>query len=1046
MWNFKALNKARLEANVRMKGDQNYGNKWPSPYAVVCGVLLLLSFLKYVYSPFKWLALGAVAVGIVPLTLKAIASLRIFRFDINVLMLIAGTATAVMSSLMNIAPQTAVLADTGEEVNASEVKVNTRLAVKAGTMIPIDGVVVEGKCEVDEKTLTGESFPVCKQLDSIVWAGTLNLTGYISVKTTVVAEACVVAKMAKLVEEAQNNKSKTQRYVDEFAKYYTPAVCVVAACLAAIPAAMQAHNLDKWYHLALVVLVSACPCALILSTPIAAYCALSKAAKSGLLVKGAEYLEILSAVKFICFDKTGTITRGEFSVSSFQPLINNDNLLYWVSSIECKSSHPMAEALVNYAQSHSVKPQPNNVGEFKDFPGEGIYGKIDGNDVYIGNQKIAVRAGCSQVSSESDNQGRSTGYIFLGSSLAGIFSLSDSCRIGVRKALEELKSMGIKTAMLTGDCQEAADYAQNQAGVISLAIAGHPLVWAAVLADMGTCLLVIFNSMLLLRGVSSKTMENQSSCLRNDTQCLSSSKAQDKCCDVGGCGSKVEKNCCDVGDFSLEIKEKCCDVGGCCIEVKDNCCIDNGCGSEVKDKCCDVDAGCCSKVNEKCCNVGGCGSEFKEKRRDMGGCGLLVEENCFDTNGCGSIGGCDLKVRDKCCDMGGCGLVVNDKCGDVVGYPSEVKDNCYGLKVEKNCCDVGDFSLEIKAKCCDVGGYYIEVKDNCCVENGCGSEVKDKFCDVDGGCCSKVNEKCFNVGGCGSEFKEKRRDMGGCGLVVEENCFDTDGCGSMGGCDLKVRDKCCDMGGCGLVANDKCGDVGGCPSEVKDNNCDMGGCGLVVKDKCCNVDGYGSKVQEKCSDVGGCDLEVKEKLFDMGGCSLKVKDKCCDMDGCGPNIQDKCGLAIKDKCCDVGSYGLQVKDKCCDMDGGCCDSEVKDTCCDIGGCGIKVQDKCCDIGGGGGYGSEVKDNCCEIGSCGCGSQVQEVQPKVQLYKANQLIQETRCCKVCKGLESHSYDEHVKKHGECNSHSYITHKELEKSFTNKCCGYQQCQCLSEIVIK
>ncbi|KAI3827671.1 hypothetical protein L1987_01752 [Smallanthus sonchifolius] len=491
----KALNQARLEANVRMKGDQSYRNKWPSPFAVVCGVLLLLSFLKYIYSPFKWLALGAVAVGIIPLILKAIASLRNLRIDINVLMLIAvggsislkdnweaGTivflltisewletrashkATAVMSSLMSIAPEKAVLADSGEEVNTKEVMVNTRLAVKAGTMIPIDGVVVEGNCEVDEKALTGESFPVSKQVDSIVWAGTVNLNGYITVKTTALAEACVVAKMAKLVEEAQNNKSKTQRYVDKIAKYYTPAVCVVAACLAGIPAALRVHDVEKWYHLALVVLVSACPCALILSTPVAAFCALSKAATSGLLVKGAEYLETLSLVKFICFDKTGTITKGEFSVSSFHPLTDNHKLLYWVSSIESKSSHPMAAALVDYARAHSVEPQPDSVEEYNDFPGEGIYGKIDGKDVYIGNQKIATRAGCSQVPrNESENNGgNSTGYIFVGPTLAGTFSLSDSCRIGVKEALEELKSMGIRTAMLTGDCQAAANYAQNQ--------------------------------------------------------------------------------------------------------------------------------------------------------------------------------------------------------------------------------------------------------------------------------------------------------------------------------------------------------------------------------------------------------------------------------------------------------------------------------------------------------------------------------------------------------------------------------------------------------
>nr|XP_043627781.1 putative inactive cadmium/zinc-transporting ATPase HMA3 [Erigeron canadensis] len=738
----KALNQARLEANVRMKGDQSYRNKWPSPYAILCGVLLLLSFLRYVFSPFKWLALGAVAVGIVPLILKAIGSLRNLRVDINVLMLIAvggsiflkdyweaGTivfllnisewletrashkATAVMSSLMNMAPQKAVIADTGAEVNVNEVMVNTRVAVKAGTMIPIDGVVVEGNCEVDEKALTGESFPVSKQVDSIVYAGTINLNGYISVKTTALAEACVVARMAKLVEEAQNNKSKTQRYVDRIAKYYTPAVCLVAACLAAIPAAMQVHNLDKWYHLALVVLVSACPCALILSTPVAAFCALSKAATSGLLVKGAEYLEILSTVKFICFDKTGTITKGEFSVSNFHPLTEDDRLLYWVSSIESKSSHPMAAALVDYAKSHSVEPQPDNVEEFKDFPGEGIYGKIDGKDLYIGNKKIAIRAGCSQVleNGSENNEGKSVGYIFLGSTLAGTFSLTDSCRIGVKEALEELKSMGIRTAMLTGDSQAAANHAQNQLGgaldvvhaellpqdkanivkelqkesstamvgdglndapalatadigismgvsgsalanetghmilmsndirkipvavrlarrtrrkifenifiavitkaaIIALAIAGHPLVWAAVLADVGTCIVVILNSMLLLQGTTSRNMKTHTHSSHNYTQCSSGSKVQNKCCNV----VKKHGTCCDHEDNVQELKhlvQESKEDDSCCahddahyVEPNDSCCVADDhvhevshCTQETND-CCAHDV---NKVHEE---------------------------------------------------------------------------------------------------------------------------------------------------------------------------------------------------------------------------------------------------------------------------------------------------------------------------------------------------------------------------------------------------------------------------------------------------------------
>ncbi|MFS7981543.1 putative translocase [Helianthus anomalus] len=687
----KALNQARLEANVRVKGDTNYRNKWPSPFAVACGALLLLSFLSYVFSPFKWLALGAVAIGIVPIVLKSFASLRNFRLDVNTLMLIAvagsiflndyweaGTivflfttaewlesrashkATAVMSSLMNMAPQKAVLASNGEEVNASEVMVNTKLAVKAGDVIPIDGIVVQGTCEVDEKALTGESFPVSKQVDSTVWAGTINLNGYISINTTVLAEDSVVARMAKLVEQAQNNKCKTQRYIDECAKYYTPAVVVVAAGLAVIPAAMKLRNLDNWYHLALVVLVSSCPCALILSTPVATYCALSKAATTGLLIKGAEYLETLSKVKIFAFDKTGTITRGEFSVSNFHSLrddVSLEKLLYWVSSVESMSSHPMAATLIEYAQSNSVEAQPDNVHEFENFPGEGICGKIEGKKIYVGNPKIAIRAGCNSTvlqSASKNMEGKSTGYIFLDSSLAGVFNLSDACRTGAKEALKELKSMGIKTAMLTGDCQAAANHTQNElegaleimhaellpqdkakiiqdfqklsptvmvgdgindapalatadigismgisgsalatetghvilmsndirkipiavrlarktrrkifeniflaiitkAAIIALAVAGHPLVWAAVLADVGTCLVVILNSMLLLRATTvTKTANKHSGSSHDHKQCHSSPKHV-KCSshkshkhESTNCGKK--KGCCGHDD------------------------------------------------------------------------------------------------------------------------------------------------------------------------------------------------------------------------------------------------------------------------------------------------------------------------------------------------------------------------------------------------------------------------------------------------------------------------------------------------------------------
>lgn len=512
-----------------------------------------------------------------------------------------------MSSLMSMAPQKAVVAETGEVVAAQDVKVGTVIAVKAGEVVPIDGVVVDGRSEVDESTLTGESFPVAKQPESQVWAGTLNIDGYIAVRTTAMADNSAVAKMARMVEEAQNSRSRTQRLIDTCAKYYTPAVVVMAAGVAVVPVVVRAHNLKHWFQLALVLLVSACPCALVLSTPVATFCALLTAARTGLLIKGGDVLETLARIKIAAFDKTGTITRGEFSVEEFQAVgerVTTPQLLYWVSSIESRSSHPMASVLVDYAQSKSVGPKSDNVAEFQIFPGEGIYGEIDGEGVYIGNKRILSRASCETVPDMKDMKGVTVGYVACKGQLIGVFTLSDSCRTGSDEAIRELRSLGIKSVMLTGDSSAAASYAQNQLGnildevhsellpedkvrivdelkakhgptlmigdgmndapalakadvgvsmgvsgsavametshitlmsndirripmavqlarrthrtivvnivfsvitklaIVGLALAGHPLIWAAVLADVGTCMLVIMYSMLLLRSES----------------------------------------------------------------------------------------------------------------------------------------------------------------------------------------------------------------------------------------------------------------------------------------------------------------------------------------------------------------------------------------------------------------------------------------------------------------------------------------------------------------------------------------------------------------
>ncbi|RLN34935.1 putative inactive cadmium/zinc-transporting ATPase HMA3 [Panicum miliaceum] len=635
----KVLNKAGLEASIRAYGSSSGASagRWPSPFIVVCGVLLAASFLAPLLPALRWLALAAACVGSQPMLLRALAAAGNLTMDINILMLIAVAgavalgnyteagaivflftvaewletlactkASAGMLSLMSAVPRHVVLAETGQVVGMRDVGVGTVVAVKAGEVVPVDGVVVGGQSEVDESSLTGESFPVPKQPQSEVWAGTMNLDGYISVRTTALAENSTVAKMERLVEEAQNSRSKTQRLIDACAKYYTPAVVVVAAGVVLVPLLLGAHDLRQWFQLSLVLLVSACPCALVLSTPVATFCALLRAARMGLLIKGGNILESLGEVRIAAFDKTGTITRGEFSISAFHVVGNKvemDQLLYWVSSMESKSSHPMAAALVEYSQTKSIRPEPENVTEFHIYHGEGIYGVISGKHIYIGNKKIMARSSCqAPVQEMDDHKGVSIGHVICDGDLVGLFSLSDDCRTGAAKAIKELRSMGIKSVMLTGDSAAAAKHAQERLGgvleelhsellpedkvrliaelkasaagatlmvgdgmndapalamadvglsmglsgsaaavetshatlmssdilrvpravrlgrrtrrtiaanvafsvgakaaVLVLAVAWRPVLWVAVLADVGTCLLVVLHSMLLLR-------------------------------------------------------------------------------------------------------------------------------------------------------------------------------------------------------------------------------------------------------------------------------------------------------------------------------------------------------------------------------------------------------------------------------------------------------------------------------------------------------------------------------------------------------------------
>ncbi|XP_013629796.1 PREDICTED: putative cadmium/zinc-transporting ATPase HMA4 [Brassica oleracea var. oleracea] len=1037
----KALNQAKFEANVRVDGKANFKNKWPSPFAVASGILLLLSFLKFVYPPLRWIAVAAVAAGIYPILAKAVASIGRKRVDINILVIItvAATlamqdymeaaaavflftiaewletrasykATAVMQSLMSLAPQKATIAETGEEVEVDEVKVNTIVAVKAGETIPIDGIVVDGNCEVDEKTLTGEAYPVPKQRDSTVWAGTINLNGYVSVKTTSLASDCVVAKMAKLVEEAQSSKTKSQRLIDKCSQYYTPAIILVSGGIAVVPAVMKLHNLNHWFHLALVVLVSACPCGLILSTPVATFCALTKAATSGLLIKSADYLDTLSKIKITAFDKTGTITRGEFIVIEFRSLsrdISLHNLLYWVSSVESKSSHPMAATIVDYAKYVNVEPRTEEVEDCHNFPGEGIYGKIDGNDIYIGNKRIGSRAKCSTVPEiEVDTKGGKTvGYIYVGERLAGVFNLSDACRSGVAQAMKELKDLGIKTAMLTGDNQDAAMHAQEQlgnamdvvhgellpedkskiilefkkegptamvgdgvndapalatadigismgisgsalatqtghiilmsndirripqairlarrsrrkvvenlfisitlkVGILVLAFTGHPLIWAAVLADVGTCLLVILNSMLLLRD---KDKTKNKKCYKASSTLLNGKKLEGDAeeeldletglltktgqCNSGCCGDKKKQEkvkpssksssahrhsgCCgdkqQQDNVKMTVKESCC--GGKSKILERDLASLRSCNKNLKIK---GGSGCCDKKKEKlketvaksCC-------EEKEKNVEMqilGGQKLIDLEKCLAGETCkSSCCGTKEKAAEAAykvdCNSGSCKKTLK-------------QSSCH----EKTCLDTetGDSKLV----CCGEreGGKVGEQSD---------LEVKNER-ECKSGCCSDERKQTEEITLASEEETESLDCSSGCcenKATVKQSCHENAGLEIEAG-DLKL--VCC--GG----DEKQTGEITmACEEETDGSDCSSTCCGNKEEveqschEKACLDIEAGVSCDLKLACCGNTEGEVKEKLDLEEGLQIKNQGQC--MSVCGLKEDGSSSLLGKER-------------------------------------------------------------------------------------------------------------------------------------------------------
>jgi len=354
-----------------------------------------------------------------------------------------------IADLTDIKPEYATLiSKSGEtKVSPEKIKKDDIIKVKAGEKIPLDGIVIKGTGNLDTKALTGESLPIPVKKDSKVLSGSINLDGVIFIRVTEEYKNSTVAKILKLMETASSEKTKTENFITEFAKIYTPIVVASAILIAIIPPLFTGFsNLSDWIYKGLVFLVVSCPCALVISVPLGYFGGLGNASSKGILIKGSNYLDVLSKLDLIVFDKTGTLTTGEFSVSAITSFEMEKNELLKIAAYgEANSNHPIAQAVIKaYGKEINIE----EVSDFSEIAGCGISFKLNGKEAKIGNSKLI------EVNEEiSDN---TLVHIIYDGKYSGYIEFEDKIKEDAKKAVEELHNIKISTAMLTGDKKSVA--------------------------------------------------------------------------------------------------------------------------------------------------------------------------------------------------------------------------------------------------------------------------------------------------------------------------------------------------------------------------------------------------------------------------------------------------------------------------------------------------------------------------------------------------------------------------------------------------------------
>ena len=381
----------------------------------------------------------------------------------------ADRAKSSISQLLKLAPDTArVRRDNREiELHVHDIEIGDTLIIRPGEKIPLDGKVESGQSSVNQAPITGESIPIEKAKGDEVYAGTINEEGYLEVKVTKKSKDTVLSKIIKMVEEAERKKSNTEKFIDKFAHFYTPSVIALAFITFLLPTFILGLSWEVWFYRALVLLVVSCPCALAISTPVAMVSAITSAARNGVLIKGATFLEEINKVKAFAFDKTGTLTKGRLDVTDVIGFNHHStrDVLSIAASLEVRSEHPIAKAILAAAAKENLEPK--EINNFKSIKGKGLKAQINGKTYYAGAKQFfdSLSIKLPEELSRLELEGKTSIFISNKDRAIGVIALSDRIREKTPAIITNLKKLNIRVEMITGDNKMVARSLAEKIGV-----------------------------------------------------------------------------------------------------------------------------------------------------------------------------------------------------------------------------------------------------------------------------------------------------------------------------------------------------------------------------------------------------------------------------------------------------------------------------------------------------------------------------------------------------------------------------------------------------